>query len=425
VSVLHGLGHGLDETFAMVWQTLWALVAGFAISGAVQAFVARGQMVRALGSHSPAAIGRASVLGAISSSCSYAASALAKTLFARGADFTSSMVFMVASTNLVVELGVVTWLLLGWPFVVAEFAGGVVMIGLLAVVLPRVIPAGALRTARAQLSTPAETTETAETAPKAGRSAIRSRTGWADAAGYTVSDLTMLRRELVVGFVVAGFASALVPNSWWAHLFVTGHGFGSALENAVIGPFIAIISFVCSVGNVPLAAALWQGGIGFGGVVSFIFADLITLPLLFIYRRYYGTRITLRLLGCFWFVMSATGLAAQGVLAATGQHISRHIVTTLHSGVELDVTSALDVVAITGLLALGWLSRQRVVGDDSPLASDPSCGMQVEKAHAAAIRVRDGQTYYFCSDGCAKRFDTAAAARRPDTIAPWSDGVSR
>jgi uncharacterized membrane protein YraQ (UPF0718 family)/YHS domain-containing protein len=408
VTVLHGLGHALDETFSMVWQTLWALVAGFAISGAIQAFVSRGQMVRALGSHSPSAVGRASLLGAISSSCSYAASALAKTLFSRGADFTSSMVFMVASTNLVVELGVVTWLLLGWPFVVAEFAGGAVMIVLLTLVLPRIVSKREIEASRVRLRAPV-TLAVVET-PSA-RTTIRSRAGWSDAASYTISDLLMLRRELVIGFVVAGFASALVPNAWWSHLFLTGHGFGSTLENAVIGPFLAIISFVCSVGNVPLAAALWQGGIGFGGVVSFIFADLITLPLLFVYRRYYGRRVTLQLLGCFWAVMSATGLAAQGVLTATGFHASRDILTTLHSGADLDVTSALDVAALIGLAILVWLRRSRDVAITSPIATDPICGMQVEKAHAAAVRSTADQTFFFCSDGCARRFDAAATTR--------------
>ncbi len=414
MSMVDGLVHGFDETFAMFWQTLWALVAGFTMSGAVQAFVDRGQLTRALGSHSPAAITRAGVLGAISSSCSYAASALAKTLFVRGADFTTSMVFMIASTNLVIELGIITWLLLGWPFVVAEFAGGSVMIVLLAFVLPRAMPASELERAREQLvtATPEPASTPAEESPATAPS-IKSRAGWSDAAGYTISDLRMLRRELLIGFVVAGFASALVPISWWQHLFISGHGFGSALENALLGPFLAVISFVCSVGNVPLAAALWHGGIGFGGVVSFIFADLITLPLLLIYRRYYGRRIMVRLLICFWLVMSATGLAAQGVVNLTGLRIPRTIVTTLHAGIELDVTSALDIVAIAGLITLIYLrkhgnkhrDKQSSALSPSRLATDPICGMQVEKIHAGATRNRDGETYYFCCDGCANKFD--------------------
>jgi uncharacterized membrane protein YraQ (UPF0718 family)/YHS domain-containing protein len=407
VTLLHGLGHGFDETFSMLWQTLWALVAGFVISGAVQAFVSRGQLVRTLGSHSAGSIARAGILGAISSSCSYAASALAKTLFAKGADFTAAMVFMIASTNLVVELGVVSWLLLGWPFVVAEILGGIVMIAALAVLLPRVMPRRDIDEARAALNSPTDEVDEAMDDGPPERAGIRTRGGWANAAGFTISDLAMLRRELVIGFVVAGFASASVPTSWWSHLFITGHGFGSALENAVIGPFLAIMSFVCSIGNVPLAAALWSGGIGFGGVVSFIFADLITLPLLFIYRRYYGRRITLRLLGVFWLVMSVTGLAVQGVVAASGLHISRGVVRELHAGAQLDVTSALDVVALIGLAVVFWLRRQRA--DSGGFATDPICGMQIEKAHAGATRMRAGVTYYFCSDGCAARFEERPA----------------
>src|SRR5881409_2980320 len=135
----HGVGHGADEAFFMFWDTLWALVLGFALSGAVQAFVSRGEMQRALGDHRPRTIAKAGFFGMVSSSCSYAASALAKTLFARGADFTASQAFMFASTNLVLELGIVLWLLIGWEFAAAEFVGGAMMIVLLAVVVPRVV----------------------------------------------------------------------------------------------------------------------------------------------------------------------------------------------------------------------------------------------------------------------------------------------
>ena len=310
MSFFTGVWHGLDEAFFMFWETLWALVLGFVLSGAVQAFVSRTEMREALGEHRPKELGRASFFGVISSSCSYASSALAKSLFARGADFTASMVFMVASTNLVVELGIVLWLLIGWQFALAEFVGGAIMIVLIGLVLPRVIPRAGSSDARDRLNAGDEDSHgagsshehaghDAATAEVAGadeplRRRLRSRRGWGDAAGYTVSDLTMLRKELVIGFVVAGYLAALVPDGFWRSLFLTGHGFWSSLENVVLGPFLAIISFVCSVGNVPLAAALWQGGISFGGVVSFVFADLITLPLLSIYRKYYGTAITLR-----------------------------------------------------------------------------------------------------------------------------------
>ena len=321
--VLDMIGRSLADGGGMFWQTLWALVLGFGISGAVQAFVSRTEMQRALGDHRPATMVRAGFFGAISSSCSYAASALAKTLFARGADFTAAQAFMFASTNLVVELGIVLWLLIGWQFAAAEFIGGALMIALLALVLPRVIPAAAQEAARDSLS--------GEDDPHAGhgdpqdghasgswRTRIRSLAGWSDAAGYTISDLTMLRKELVVGFVVAGFADAVVPVSFWRSLFLTGHGFWSVLENVILGPFLAVISFVCSIGNVPLAAALWSGGITFGGTIAFVFGDLITLPLLLIYRRYYGTRLTVRLLAVFWATMSAAGLVTEYLFTWAG-----------------------------------------------------------------------------------------------------------
>jgi uncharacterized protein len=403
----HGLGHGLDEAFFMFWETLWALVLGFTLSGAVQAFVSRAEMQRALGDHRPATLVRSSFFGVISSSCSYASSALAKTLFARGADFTAAMVFMVASTNLVVELGIVLWLLIGWQFALAEFVGGAIMIVLLGLVLPRVIPERWLTEARAHLEEPAP-------APEAEplKARIKSRQGWRDASGYTISDLTMIRRELVIGFLVAGFLAALVPTHVWSDLFLTGHGFASNLENAVLGPLLAILSFVCSVGNVPLAAALWQGGIGFGGVVSFVFADLITLPLLAIYRRYFGAAITLRLLVVFWAVMSSGGLITEYLLRAVRVPLPARPAAVVHTGFAWDYTSFLNVIAVLVLAGLFLLRRSGEANER--YAQDPVCGMQVDKQHAPATMTVDGTQYWFCSDHCQHRF----AAQRATDVGP-------
>ncbi|MCW2525312.1 MAG: hypothetical protein JWM76_172, partial [Pseudonocardiales bacterium] len=372
-----GVWHGLDEAFFMFWATLWALVLGFALSGAVQAFVSRSEMRKALGDHRPTTLGKASFFGVISSSCSYASSALAKTLFARGADFTAAMVFMVASTNLVVELGIVLWLLIGWQFALAEFVGGAIMIIMLALVIPRLIPQSWITDARDRLNTlnaqngddaatgghnhAAAEFEPDERLPL--RTRIRSRAGWGDASGYTVSDLTMLRKELAIGFVVAGFLGALVPTRFWQSLFLTGHGFWSSLENVVLGPLLAIISFVCSVGNVPLAAALWEGGISFGGVVSFVFADLITLPLLSIYRKYFGTAITLRILGVFWVTMSAAGLAVEYLFRAVDISSPPRPRMIVHEGFQLNYTSVLNVIALIAFAGIYWLYRHRDTSD--------------------------------------------------------------
>ncbi|WP_375489276.1 permease [uncultured Jatrophihabitans sp.] len=410
--ILDGLWHGLDEAFFMVWETLWALVLGFVLSGAVQAFVSRTEMRSALGDHGAAALARSSFFGVVSSSCSYASAALAKTLFARGADFTAALVFMVASTNLVVELGIVLWLLIGWQFALAEFVGGAIMIALLGLVMPRVIPrswSDAIRERLADTEDHAsDATEAAERSEPLGRR-LRSRRGWGDAAGYTISDLTMLRTELAIGFVVAGFLAALVPTSFWQSLFLTGHGFWSSLENVVLGPFLAIISFVCSVGNVPLAAALWQGGSSFGGVVSFVFADLITLPLLSIYRKYYGTAVTMRILIAFWATMSVAGLAVEYLFRAVDIHAPTRPRMVVHDGFQLNYTMVLNVLALIGFAVVYRLYRHRDMSG-SRFAKDPECGMQVEIAHAPASRSGEAGTVYFCSDHCAASYDAHAAA---------------
>ena len=229
---------------------------------------------------------------------------MAKSLFVRGADYVAAMVFMFASTNLVIELGIVLIVLMGWQFAASEFVGGFIMIGLLATLGALWLRGRLVVAARARLDAqaasedqhahsihPEDVLETTSL-----RTELRAPAKWADSATYTMADLTMLRRDLFLGYVVAGFLAVLVPTSAWQALFVTGHGFWTSVENAIVGPFIAIISFVCSIGNVPLAAALWHGGISFGGVIAFLFADLITFPLLMIYRKYYGTRLMLRML---------------------------------------------------------------------------------------------------------------------------------
>jgi len=418
VGVLETIGSSLAEGFWMFYDTLWALVLGFALSGAVQAFVSKDEMQRALGDHRPGTIVRSSFFGMVSSSCSYAASALAKSLFVRGADFTSAMVFMFASTNLVVELGIVLWLLIGWQFAVAEFVGGFVMIALLALVLPRVVDVTELDAARGRLREGSsrgsghQEHTSAEDAPSSkpwGRR-IRSRAGWSDASGYTISDVTMLRKELVIGFVVAGFASMAVPTSVWHALFLTGHGFWSVVENVVVGPVLAFISFVCSVGNVPLAAALWKGGISFGGVIAFVFADLLALPLVLIYRKFYGTRLAVRLSLVFWAVMSVAGLVTEGIFTALRLVPStlKGDIATTHFG--FNYTTVLDTGALVAFGYLYYLYRNASkLGGGDGYAKDVVCGMQVRPLDAPARAEHEGREYFFCSDKCHAKFTAQPA----------------
>ena len=396
------IGRSLREAFYMWWETLWALVLGFGLAGVVQAFVSRQAMQRQLGDHGPAAVARASLYGMVSSSCSYAASALAKSLFARGADFLASIVFMFASTNLVVELGLVLLVLVGWQFLAAEFIGGTIMIVLLVVVGSLWLRGRAIEDARARVG---RETDTSGAEGSTWKARIRTAAGWSDAAGYTMGDLTMLRKELLIGFTVAGFLSELVPARVWSDLFVQGHGFWTSLENAVVGPFVALISFVCSIGNVPLAAALWKGGISFGGVVAFVFADLIALPLVLVYRKQYGTKMALRMLALFWVVMSAAGLSTEYLFRAL-DWVPRAVPGVVAGDtLEWSYTTYLDIAALVAFAGMYWLYRSRDrFGGASGFAKDPICGMQVEIANAPARLTLDGATVYFCCDGCRDRF---------------------
>ncbi len=392
----------------MFWETAWALVLGFGLSGAVQAFVSRQAMQAKLGDHRPASIVRASGYGMVSSSCSYAATAMAKSLVAKGADFVAAMVFMFASTNLVVELGIVLVVLIGWQFAAAEFVGGAIMIVLLALAGALVLTGRRVEAARSRLSAASsdgndEKAEALQHQPWSRR--LRSRSGWADAASYTMADLTMLRREMLVGYLIAGFLAALVPAGVWNAVFLQGHGAWTQVENAVVGPFIAIISFVCSIGNVPLAAALWHGGISFGGVVSFVFADLIAMPLLLIYRKFYGGHLALRLLAVFWAVMAAAGLATEAIFTAAGIVPTVRPLRVVPEHLSIDYTTVLNIVFLVVFAVLYWAYRNRErLGGGAGYAIDPVCGMQVERAHAPVTDSYEGRRFFFCSDRCAERF---------------------
>jgi hypothetical protein len=411
VAVFTDIGRGVREAFFMVWETLWALVLGFTLSGVVQAFVSKEAMQAKLGSRRPAAIARASGYGMASSSCSYAASAMAKSLFQKGADFTTSLVFMIASTNLVVELGLVMLILLGWQFMVAEFVGGPIMIVMVAllggIVFSRVVTTRARD--RVQESTRDHAHHMAlgerEETTDSSSSKFRSRAAWSDASSYTVADVTMIREELAVGFLVAGFLAVLVPRQWWNDLFLHGHGFWTIAENSLVGPLIAVISWVCSIGNVPLAAALWSGGISFGGVIAFIFADLIAMPLLLIYRKLYGTRLTLRILGLFYVAMVSAGLITQVIFAAVHAVPTRRTISVGVDHISWNYTTYLDVFALGVAAVVWWLAHTKDRhGGGRGYAIDPVCAMQVRTADAPVSARVDGTSYYFCSDRCRERF---------------------
>ena len=411
IQVFTPIGDSLRMAFFMFWDTLWPLILGFGLSGAVQAFVSRSQMQRLMGDHGIRSLARASFFGMVSSSCSYAASAMAKSLFQKGADFTTAMVFLLASTNLVLELGLVLWILIGWQFALSEYVGGIIMIALLALIARFFFKPALVEAARERVRSRATDLTGHEHHGDSGESTapfrqrVTSAAGWADAASYTMADLIMLRRELVIGYLVAGFLAVLVPTSVWNLLFFHGHGIWTSIENVIVGPLIAVISFVCSIGNVPLAAALWTGGISFGGVVSFIFADLITMPLILIYRKLYGWALTWRLVVAFWIVMSVAGLITEVLFGIFGGIPQTRPIHPVAIGFEWNYTTILNLLFLVVLGVLYWLYRNRArFGSGAGYAIDPVCGMQVETGLAPAHAMHQGHDVYFCSDHCHDRF---------------------
>ena len=351
LSIVSSLGDALRVSFGMLWEILWALILGFALSGAVQAVVSKGEMRRLLPDASPRSITIATGLGAASSSCSYAAVALARSIFRKGADFTSAMAFQFASTNLVIELGVIMWLLLGWQFAVAEFVGGPIMIILIALLFRAFLTRTLVDEARTQANRGLVGSMEGHAEMDmsvAGRGTLTKRLfsgkGLTATANYFVMDWAAIWKDIAGGLVIAGALAAWVPNHAWQSLFLTHHDTIAKLWGPLIGPLVAIVSFVCSIGNVPLAVVLWNGGISFGGVIAFIFADLIILPILDIYRRYYGTRMAGFLLATFYVGMVAAALAVEILFSAAGLIPSTRSAHITEASVALNYTTILNVI---------------------------------------------------------------------------------
>ena len=407
-SVLEVIWHGLRDSLLMAWEVWWALVLGFAISAVVQAWVPRERIQRALSGSGPRPVALATGLGAASSSCSYAAIAIAKSLFAKGASAAAALAFQFASTNLVWELGLVLWVLIGWQFTLAEYLGGIVMIVLMTVLLRAFVSTRLEREARAH----AESADTGHQHHSAGatmswRERLTSSAAWSDVAHNFRGDWQMLYREIATGFLLAGFVAQL-GNDFFNGLFLHSTGGAAAtVENVLVGPVIAVLSFVCSVGNVPLAAVLWSGGISFAGVLAFLFADLIVLPIVAIYRKYYGTAYALRIVALMFTTMVLAALALDGLFGVTGLIPSgpRPTRGDVFGHVELDYKLALNVLGLVIFAALMWLTQRRG-------ATDPVCGMKVDRAKALKLRV-DGRTVHFCSEHCLHAYRDEHAAHRP------------
>jgi uncharacterized membrane protein YraQ (UPF0718 family)/YHS domain-containing protein len=399
VGALTTIGNGFKDAFLMAWEVWWALVLGFAISAIVQAWVPRERIENALGGSGFRAVGLATGLGAASSSCSYAAVAIAKSLFQKGASAASALAFQFASTNLVFELGIVMWVLIGWQFTLAEFVGGLILIAVMTVLLRLFVSKRLEEQARQH----AQHADTGHQHHSAGakltiRQRLRSVQAWSDVAHNFRNDWAMLWKEITIGFLLAGFVGQL-HDSVFNALFISHAPAGAKLiENAVVGPLIAIASFVCSVGNVPLAAVLWSGGISFAGVIAFIFADLIVLPIIQIYRKYYGNAYALRIVALMFVTMVIAALIVDGLFSGAG--LIPHIRPTradIFSPIKVDYKLFTNIVGVAVFVTLIGLTVHRGT-------TDPVCGMKVDRAKAVRTDFAD-QAFYFCTPHCAHAFE--------------------
>jgi uncharacterized membrane protein YraQ (UPF0718 family) len=351
MAIVQTIGQALATAFDMFWEVLWPLVLGFGLSAIVQALVSHRTMARLLGDASGRSLTLATLFGVASSSCSYAAVALARSIFRKGASFTAAMVFELASTNLVIELGIILIVLLGWPFAAAEFTGGIVMVVFIALTFrltltPRLVSRAREHAERGALGR-MEGHAAMDMSIESGGSFLSrllSGRGFTAVSQLFVMDWASVWIDVLGGFLIAGALAAWVPNGFWQAFFLTHNPTLSRIVGPLVGPLVAIISFVCSVGNVPLAAVLWRGGISFGGVVAFIFADLIVLPILDIYRKYYGGRVALYILATFYVTMAAAGYVVELLFGALGIIPTNRNVAALTSGPSLNYTSVLNVI---------------------------------------------------------------------------------
>jgi uncharacterized protein len=395
------LWDGLANALRMAWEVWWALVLGFALSGIVQAWVPRKQLQSALGGRGAREAALATGLGAASSSCSYAAIAIAKSLFEKGASLASAMAFQFASTNLVFELGIVLWLFIGWRFTLAEFVGGLVLIAVMWIALRLLVT----REREEEIRTIAAAADAGHIHPTASselplRRKLVSVQAWSDVAHNFRGDWQMLWKEIGAGFLIAGYI-ALLPMDVFNGLFVTDAPTPVRIaENVIVGPIVAALAFVCSIGNVPLAAVLWAGGISFSGVVAFLFADLLIPPIVAYYRKVYGGRFAALLVAVMGGSVVLAALAVDGLFSLVDLVPSQRpsVESIAERPVTWNYTSVLDILFAIVFVALVALTLRRG-------AKDPVCGMTVDRNAGNPTSVHAGKTYFFCGAHCKHRFD--------------------
>jgi uncharacterized protein len=341
----------LGMAFAMGWEILWPLILGFTLSGFVQAVVSHSEMSRLLPDDRPRSIAIALGLGAASSSCSYAAVALARSVFRKGANFTAAMAFELASTNLVLELSIIIIVLMGWQFALAEFVGAPIMVAVMLLLFRAFLSPRLVREAKEQadrgISGRMEGHAEMDMSVSEDGSLwqrITSDEGLTAISHYFVMDWASVWIDIVGGLLIAGALAAWVPHEFWQGFFLVDHPLLAKLWGPLVGPLVAIVSFVCSVGNIPLAAVLWNNGISFGGVIAFIFADLIVLPILDIYRKYYGLKMTGLILATFYIAMAGAALIVEAAFGALGFIPEERKALVVEASITWNYTTWLNIV---------------------------------------------------------------------------------
>ncbi|HEY1575833.1 MAG TPA: permease [Terracidiphilus sp.] len=382
--MLAAIGHALMMSFTMAWEILWALILGFWLSAIIQAVVSKEEMSRLLPDDSPQTLALACGLGAASSSCSYAAVALARSMFRKGANFTAAMAFQFASTNLVLELGILLAVLMGWQFTLAEFLGGPLMITIMvllfkAFLMPKIVEA-ARQQAEKGLQGRMEGHAAMDMSVHEGTiwRRVTSDKGWTAIAHFFVMDWASLWLDVGGGLLIAGALAAWVPKHFWQAFFLQGHPILAKFWGPAVGPIVAILSFVCSIGNVPLAAVLWNGGISFGGVVAFLFADLIVLPILDIYRKYYGLKVSVFLLAIFYVSMALAALGVEFIFGSLHLIPQQRSIQIMEESIHWNYTSVLNIIFL--VLALVLVIRFIRTGGPEMLRMMSSSGHQ-EPSH--------------------------------------------
>ena len=350
MEVITALGHALWMAFAMLWEILWPLILGFGLSAVVQAVVSKSEMTNLLPNDSPKSLAIACGLGAASSSCSYAAVALARSIFRKGANFTAAMAFQLASTNLVAELTIIIIVLMGWQFAAAEFLGGPLMVVLMALLFRMFLSHKLVAEARAEagrgLKGKMEGHAEMDMSVTEGSlwQRLTSRDGFTATSHYFVMDLAAVWKDIAIGLLIAGALAAWVPSDFWQKFFLVSHPVAAKIWGPIIGPLVAVLSFVCSVGNVPLAAVLWNGGISFGGVIAFIYADLIVLPIIDIYRKYYGWKVAGLIVGIFYVAMVFAALTIEFLFDRLGLIPSQRSAQVVEMSISFNYTTVLNII---------------------------------------------------------------------------------